>query len=73
MENLQEQVRTGLRRGDVAARCSVSQYILMLPQANYENSCMVCRRLIKGSSAGTPILPPISTTLCSLWNRCCNN
>ena len=57
MENLQDQVRCGLRRGDVAARCSVSQYILMLPQANYENSCMVCRRLIKGFQRRYPHSP----------------
>ena len=47
MENLQEQIRGNLRRGDIACRCSVSQYILMLPQANYENSCKVCERVIK--------------------------
>jgi len=41
-----EQIRLNLRRGDVFSRCSVSQYILMLPGANYENSCMVCRRVI---------------------------
>jgi len=57
MENLQEQIRTGLRRGDVAARCSVSQYILMLPQANYENSCMVCRRIIKSFERRYPHSP----------------
>ena len=45
MEHLGEQIRLNLRRGDVFARCSLSQYIIMLPQANYENSCMVCRRL----------------------------
>ena len=47
MENLQEVIRTGLRKGDIASRCSVSQYILMLPQANYENSRMVCDRIIR--------------------------
>lgn len=47
MENLQELIRTSLRRGDIAARCSVSQYILMLPQANYENSCKVCDRIVR--------------------------
>lgn len=46
MKNLGEQVRINLRRGDAFSRCSVSQYIMMLPQANYENSCMVCRRVI---------------------------
>ena len=47
MENLREVIRHNLRRGDVATRCSVSQYLLMLPQANYENSGMVCERVIK--------------------------
>ena len=46
MEQLGEQIRTNLRRGDTFSRCSVCQYIIMLPQANYENSCMVCRRVI---------------------------
>ena len=47
MENLQDVVRVSLRKGDIASRCSVSQYILMLPQANYENSCKVCERIVK--------------------------
>lgn len=47
MEMLEEQIRVSLRRGDALARCSVSQYVVMLPQANYENSCMVCERIIK--------------------------
>ncbi len=47
MENLQELLLKSLRRGDVICRCSVSQMIIMLPQANYENSCAICQRLIK--------------------------
>ncbi len=47
MNHLLEQIRGNLRRGDTAARCSVSQFILMLPQANYENSCMVSNRIIR--------------------------
>ena len=47
MRKLEEQIRFSLRRGDSAAKCSVSQYILMLPQSNYENSCMVCERIVK--------------------------
>jgi len=46
MDNLGEQIRKSLRRGDTYSRCSANQYIIMLPQANYENSCMVCRRVI---------------------------
>lgn len=47
MDNLEDQVRISLRRGDAAAKCSASQYVLMLPRANYENSCMVCDRIIR--------------------------
>lgn len=46
MDQLGESLRMNLRRGDVISRCSISQYILLLPKANYENSCMVCRRCI---------------------------
>ena len=46
MEHLGTEIQTNLRRGDVFSRCSSSQFIVMLPRANYENSCMVCRRLI---------------------------
>ena len=50
MEHLGDTLRINLRRGDVISRCSVSQYIVMLPQANFENSCMVCRRVIAAFS-----------------------
>ena len=46
MENLQELIRSSLRKGDIFSRCSVSQYILMLPQANFENSGKVCDRIV---------------------------
>lgn len=46
MDQLGLQLKSNLRRGDSISRCSVSQYIIMLPKANYENSCMVCRRVI---------------------------
>lgn len=42
---LQDTIRCSLRRGDSAARCSASQFVIMLPRANYENSCMVCERI----------------------------
>ena len=54
MEQLGEQIRLNLRRGDVFSRCSVCQYIIMLPQANYENSCMVCRRVLGAFSRKHP-------------------
>ena len=46
MEQFGAVLRQNLRRGDVISRCSKSQYIVLLPGANYENSCMVCRRVI---------------------------
>lgn len=46
MNNLKVLVQNNLRRGDVIARCSISQYIILLPQANYENSRMVADRLV---------------------------
>ena len=57
MENLQELIRTSLRKGDIAARCSISQYILMLPRANYENSCRVCERIIRAFGRQYPHSP----------------
>ena len=57
MDNLQELIRSCLRKGDIASRCSVSQYILMLPQANYENSCKVCQRIIKAFCRQYPHSP----------------
>ena len=47
MNLLEEQLRLSLRIEDTAARCSNSQYIVMLPQTDYENSCMVCERVVK--------------------------
>lgn len=54
MEQLGETIRTSLRRGDTYSQCSVSQYIIMLPQANYENSCMVARRILGAFSRKHP-------------------
>lgn len=57
MDNLGEQIRLNLRRGDVFSKCSLSQYVIMLPQANFENSCVVCRRLIAAFSRRYPHAP----------------
>ena len=57
MEHLAEEIRVNLRRGDSFSRCSATQYIVMLPQANYENSCMVCRRVIAAFSRKHPSSP----------------
>lgn len=46
MDNLEKHLSHSLRKGDVITRCSSSQFIVMLPSANYENSCKVCQRCI---------------------------
>ena len=57
MDNLQELLANNLRQGDVITRCTVSQFIIMLPQANYEDSCAVCRRLLKAFKKQYPHSP----------------
>lgn len=47
MDHLQEVLRRTLRRGDAAARCSASQFAVLLPQASYANGGMVCQRIVK--------------------------
>lgn len=47
MENLRETIRVNLRRGDIFSLCSISQFILLLPQASYENARMICQRITK--------------------------
>lgn len=46
MKGLLEQARFNLRRGDTITLCSNTQYAVLLQMANYENSCMVCERII---------------------------
>ena len=48
MEQLESHIRKSLRLGDVAAMCSASQFVLMLLQANSENSERVLERIASG-------------------------
>lgn len=72
MEQLGQQLRLNLRRGDTISQCSVSQYIIMLPNANYENSCMVCRRVIGAFHRAHPhvtakvnfMVQPLTPSIC---------
>jgi len=57
MDNLQEQIRLSLRRGDTAARCSGSQFVIMLPFAGYEDSCVVAKRVMKAFETQYPHSP----------------
>ncbi|MBQ8144012.1 MAG: winged helix-turn-helix domain-containing protein [Butyricicoccus sp.] len=54
MDHLRSKVLCGLRRGDVVARCSASQYVVLLLQANFENSNMVCERLVRSYTQAYP-------------------
>ncbi len=59
MNNLQELILSNLRQGDVVTRCSACQMIVMLPQANYETSCMLCRRTSNAFSRQYPHSPAV--------------
>lgn len=54
MNRLEAEISKTLRTGDVAASCSASQYLVMLLQANEENSRMVCDRLIRAFERDHP-------------------
>ncbi len=57
MENLKELILSNLRQGDVVSQCNMSQLVIMLPQANYENSCTVCKRIEKAFYRQYPHTP----------------
>jgi len=57
MDNLKPLLCNCLRKGDVVSRCSVNQYVFLLPQANYENSLMVCDRVVKSFCRQYPHSP----------------
>lgn len=57
MEHLQEHLMRSLRKGDVITRCSSSQYLVMLPSANYENSIKVCQRFVASFEKKYPHSP----------------
>lgn len=74
MENLRPLICDFLRRGDIVSRCTSSQYIILLPNANYENSCLVAERIIRRfgrqyphspaflRSSVQPVLPSLTLT-----------
>lgn len=59
MEQLEQHIRRSLRLGDVAAACSASQYVLMLLQANLENSEKVLERITRSFYREHPHTPAI--------------
>ncbi len=57
MDRLKEVIGTSLRRNDVYARYSVTQYLLMLPSASFENSQMVMNRIVSAFRSQYPKAP----------------
>lgn len=57
MEQLRLSIQGGLRRGDIVSQCSASQFAVLLLQANYENSVLVCRRLAERFAKANPHAP----------------
>lgn len=62
VDNLLDLIRSNLRRGDVVTRCSVSQFILLLPQANYEHSCRISQRILRSFNRQYPHSPAVLHT-----------
>lgn len=57
MDQLCVQIQKNLRSGDIVSSCSPSQYIVMLVQANYENSKQVCDRVVQAFFRAHPRSP----------------
>lgn len=57
MAQLGQQIRVNLRRGDTFCRCSLTQYAVLLPRANFENSQLVCDRLLRAFRRAYPYIP----------------
>jgi DNA-binding SARP family transcriptional activator len=47
MSQLLDAIKAGLRKGDIASRYSGSQYVLMLPSANFEDGQTVVSRILR--------------------------
>lgn len=65
MDNLRQIAPPLLRQGDAMAKCSDSQYVLLLPRANFDNSRMVCERVRKAFFRQYPHSPAkLRVTVC---------
>lgn len=54
MESVRRSVVGSLRQSDVVAQYSATQFIILLPCANYENSVMVSRRIVNAYRVNNP-------------------
>lgn len=67
MANLLRLIPASLRQGDAVARCSASQYVLLLPRAGFQNSREVCRRISRSFGRLYPHSPAtLQVTVCPL-------
>lgn len=57
VKNLQKLFCDKLRRGDIVSMCSPSQFLILLPNANFENTQKVMQRLIDGFYQQYPHTP----------------
>lgn len=57
MGQLGQQIRLSLRRGDVFCQCSVSQFAVLLSKANFENSQIICDRILRSFRRAYPYIP----------------
>ena len=57
MGQLGQQIRLNLRRGDVFCQCSLSQYAILLSRANFENSQIICDRILRAFRRAYPYVP----------------
>ena len=55
MERVQQTVVRNLRQSDVVSRYSNCQFIIMLPSANQEDSCMVMERILRVYRTDNPL------------------
>lgn len=57
MGQLGQQIRVSLRKGDMFCQCSVSQYAVLLPKANFEDCQMICERILRAFRRAYPYVP----------------
>lgn len=57
MGQIGQQIRVSLRKGDMFCQCSVSQYAVLLPKANFEDCQMICDRILRAFRRAYPYVP----------------
>ena len=56
-DHLREVIRTQFRRGDVAAACGASQFVVLLPRADYEKGQIAVQRILRTYARQYPHSP----------------